>query len=205
MALRDAAVAEQRLLRAARRGDRGAEQRLVARHLGLVRAVAARYRGFGLADDDLVQEGALGLLEAIVRYDRSRNVPFEAYARFRVRRAILNALTDRARLIRVPKHAGNVGPRTTPLDPLGPIADETSPDPEREVIAHEEARVVDEAVEHLPPRQRQVVVHRFGIGCPPESVREVAAALRLSPRRTLTIEHEALDALRRSLQGVLER
>lgn len=92
-----------RLLRAARRGDRGARDRLISVHLGLVRSVAARYRDYGMPFDDLVQEGSLGLLEAIDGYDPNRGPDFEAYARFRVRRAIRNALTEQARLIRLPK------------------------------------------------------------------------------------------------------
>lgn len=88
---------------ARRRRDRGARERLVVSHLGLVRSVASRYRDLGLPLDDLVQEGAVGLLDAIDRYDRSRDTDFEAFARFRVRRAIRNALTERARLVRLPK------------------------------------------------------------------------------------------------------
>src|SRR5215218_8652669 len=98
------AVQERRLLRAAARGDVGARDRVVVCHLGLVHAVASRYRDLGLPFDDLVQEGALGLLEAIDRYDPGRRVAFETFARFRVRRAIRNALTERARLVRLPKH-----------------------------------------------------------------------------------------------------
>jgi RNA polymerase primary sigma factor len=97
------AVRQRKLLRAARRGDRGARARLLACHLPLVRAVASRYRDYGLPLDDLVQEGSVGLLEAIDHYDSSRGPTFEPYARFRVRRAIRNALTDQARLIRLPK------------------------------------------------------------------------------------------------------
>jgi RNA polymerase primary sigma factor len=97
------AVRERKLFRAARRHDRGARERLVASHLGLVRAVASRYRDLGLPFDDLVQEGALGLLDAIDRYDPCRETDFEAFARFRVRRAIRNALTEQARLVRLPK------------------------------------------------------------------------------------------------------
>lgn len=95
--------AERRLLRAARRGDRGARDRLVGTHLRLVRRVASAYRGLGLPFDDLVQEGSIGLLEAIDRYDPARGMTFDSYARFRVRRAIRNALTEQARLIRLPK------------------------------------------------------------------------------------------------------
>ena len=86
-----------------KRGDRRSREQLVTSHLGLVRSVASRYRDLGLPFDDLVQEGSLGLLEAIDRHDPSRGMPFDGYARFRIRRAIRNALTDQARLIRLPK------------------------------------------------------------------------------------------------------
>ena len=92
-----------RLVRAAQRGDPRSRELLVASHLGLVRSVASRYRDLGLPFDDLVQEGSLGLLDAIDHYDRRRGCSFESYTRFRIRRAIRNALTDQARLIRLPK------------------------------------------------------------------------------------------------------
>jgi RNA polymerase sigma factor (sigma-70 family) len=97
-------VRDRLLVAAARRGDPLAREQLVVSRLGLVRGVAARYRGLGIPYDDLVQEGALGLLEALDRYDASRGIAFDTFARFRVRRAILNALTRQARLIRLPKH-----------------------------------------------------------------------------------------------------
>lgn len=92
-----------RLVRAARRGDRGAQDRLVRSHLPLIRSLARQYRGYGLPFDDLVQEGALGLLAAIDHYDPARGPEFAAFARFRVRRAMRNALTEQSRLIRLPK------------------------------------------------------------------------------------------------------
>jgi len=91
-------------VRATRAGDRRARDLLVERELPLVRRVASRYRGIGLPDDDLVQEGALGVLDAVEQFDPERAVDFDAYARFRAQRAIRNALTDRARLLRLPKH-----------------------------------------------------------------------------------------------------
>lgn len=96
-------IRRRKLLRAARRGDCGARARLVEYHLPLVRALALRYRGYGLPLDDLIQEGSIGLLDAIDRYEPDRGPEFEPYARFRVRRAMRNALTDQARLIRLPK------------------------------------------------------------------------------------------------------
>ena len=91
-----------KLLRAARRGDRGAQGRVVAANLGTIAAIASRYRDLGLSRDDLIQEGALGLLDAVDRYDPARG-DFESFARFRVRRAMKNALTGQGRLVRLPK------------------------------------------------------------------------------------------------------
>lgn len=91
------------LLQRAQHGDRRARERLVVRHLDDVRSIARRYRNLGLPVDDLVQEGALGLLDSIDQYDASRGPEFDTYARFRVRRAIRNALTDKSRVIRLPK------------------------------------------------------------------------------------------------------
>ena len=97
------AIRARKLLRAARRGDRGARERLLVSHLGVIRSLAWRYRDLGLPFDDLVQEGALAFVDAINRYDPSRG-EFDAYARFRVRRALRNALTEQALPIRLPKH-----------------------------------------------------------------------------------------------------
>lgn len=94
---------EAHLLDDARHGDSAAREQLVVEHLADVRAIAARYRNLGLPLDDLVQEGALGLLDAIEHYDEQRQTDFDVYARFRIRRAIRNALTEKSRLIRLPK------------------------------------------------------------------------------------------------------
>jgi RNA polymerase sigma factor (sigma-70 family) len=94
---------DRRLLRAAQRGDRRARDVVVASRLPLVRSIANRYRQLGLPLDDLIQEGLLGLLDAIGRYDPASG-DFDRFARFRVRRAIRNALTEQSRLVRLPKH-----------------------------------------------------------------------------------------------------
>jgi RNA polymerase primary sigma factor len=94
---------ERTLLRQAKRGDAQARRCLVQGYLPLVRRVAGRYRDLGLASDDLVQEGAVGLLDAIARFDARRCADFATFARWRIRRAILNALTEQARIVRLPK------------------------------------------------------------------------------------------------------
>lgn len=93
----------ERLAARARRGDRIARTTLVEEHMGLVRSLAFRYRDLGLPTDDLVQEGAIGLLAAIDDYDASRGASFSTYAFWRVRSAITHALTARGHPIRVPR------------------------------------------------------------------------------------------------------
>lgn len=92
------------LLDAAASGDRRAREAILLAHLPLVRRVAASYRDLGLPFDDLVQEGSVGLLEAIEDFDPDRGIDFASYGRFRARRSIRNALTERSRLVRLPKH-----------------------------------------------------------------------------------------------------
>jgi RNA polymerase primary sigma factor len=93
----------ERLAARARRHDRAARAALVEEHMGIVRAIAFRYRGLGLPFEDLVQEGAIGLLAAIDGYDPSRGTSFSTYAFWRVRAAVTHAVTARANLVRVPR------------------------------------------------------------------------------------------------------
>jgi RNA polymerase sigma factor (sigma-70 family) len=77
-------------------------QRLVAENQGLVRMMARRYRGLGLSREDLMQEGNIGLLRAIEKFDASRGAPFGAYAVWWVRQSVRRALANQARTIRAP-------------------------------------------------------------------------------------------------------
>lgn len=98
-----AAGHSERLAARARRRDRVARAALVEEHMSLVRAVAFRYRGLGLPVEDLVQEGAIGLLSAVDDYDASRGTSFSTFAFWRVRGAITHAVTARGGLVRVPR------------------------------------------------------------------------------------------------------
>lgn len=71
--------------------------------MGLVRSVARRYRDLGLPLEDLTQEGAIGLLEAIDAFDPRNGAAFSTYAFWRIRQSITHALTDHGRLLRLPK------------------------------------------------------------------------------------------------------
>lgn len=71
--------------------------------MGLVRSLARRYRDMGLPVEDLLQEGAIGVLEAIENFDASNGASFSTYAYWRARRTMTHALTDHGRLLRLPK------------------------------------------------------------------------------------------------------
>jgi len=94
---------DEQLVRRAQVGDHAASSLLVERHLSLGRRLALRYGNLGLSYDDLVQEGSIGLLEAIERYDRTRGAGFRTFAHWCVRRAMTHALTERGHVLRLPK------------------------------------------------------------------------------------------------------
>ncbi len=94
---------EDRLAVRASGGDRDALSSLVERHLLLVVGIARRYAGRGVALEDLIQEGNLGLLRAAERFDSARGVRFAAYATWWVRQHISRAAFRLAHTIRVPR------------------------------------------------------------------------------------------------------
>jgi RNA polymerase primary sigma factor len=94
------------LSKRAKAGDEKARQRLIEKNLRLVISVAKKYRGMGLPFEDLIQEGNIGLMKAIERFDPDRGWRFSTYATWWVRQAVQRAVADKGRTIRVPVHMG---------------------------------------------------------------------------------------------------
>jgi RNA polymerase primary sigma factor len=222
---------------------------LVSSHRGFIIEVACKYRRFGVPVEDLINEGAVGLLEAAQRFDPGRGTRFLTYASYWIHKQILNALNHQSRVVRVPDYRlkqmrravcaertllqqlgrpptedeihslmrGQGGPNgrlprgpTTELSidsapestrpSLKSLVDRTTPSPEASLLHDETTTLLLRALDTLIPRERQVIVARFGLADGRQrSLREVADNLGFSREGVRKIELTARARIARFL------
>ena len=242
------AAEEVELSRRAQRGDEAARQRMIASNLRLVVKISRRYLNRGMAMLDLIEEGNLGLIRAVEKFDPERGFRFSTYATWWIRQTIERGIMNQTRTIRLPIHvvkeiniylraartltqelghepsAEEIGEllhksvadvkrmlgfneRMASADtPYGKdadrplletIADSKAKDPADNVQADDINSHIDEWLNKLSDKQREVVERRFGLhGYDNSTLEQVAGELGVTRERVRQIQIDALKRLR---------
>jgi len=196
----------ERLAARARRGDRVARTAIVEEHMGLVRSIAFRYRNLGVPEEDLVQEGAIGLLTAVDEYDPARGTSFSTYAFWRVRAAVTHAVTARGSLVRIPRPLLE---RRRQVKAARDLLTETGHDPSVSELANATSLPVAAVAEALAPSNVVSLDQPLADGTPlgdhlaaSEGAQPDVRAVSAQERRIL---RGALQRLRPRKQAIVKR
>lgn len=238
---------EKELCAAIRRGDKEAYNLLIEANLKLVVSIAKRYQNYGVNFLDLIEEGNMGLIKAAGRYDPNKKARFSTYASWWIKQAILRAITNQSRTIRIPLHVIelvkkinrmkkeynllnkkidiraickevginerkvveliNLVNGTKSLDHpakdddtfrlVDMLEDESVENPYETIEIHLRKSKLLELMDDLYPREKEVLILRFGLDSDrPYTLEETGEVFDISRERTRQIEKRALNKLK---------
>ena len=217
---------EATIARKAAKGDESAKEKLITSNLRFVVSIAVKYQNLGLPLMDLINEGNMGLIRAVDKFDVEKGFKFISYARWWIRHYILKAIFEQSTSIKLPlKYATQLSKRdeegeTEIVQKLKQIYRPVSLDqklsedgnsdtildlvddsryevPEKAVMENNLREIINDVMKKLKPIEQDVISRHFGLnGKRPLTLKEIGEKYNLTKERIRQIEHTALDKLK---------